>query len=152
MNARKKPAKMQMTETSAVSLFRMKFFAARRKTTGRNGGKIVLRRKKTEAGWDAFAAEHTELTRSAVQRLLLCGAVTVNGRSEKAKYAVRMGDIIEIQLPPPVPTELVPQDIPIDIVYQDADIAVINKPVGMVVHPGAGQPGRDALQRADVSP
>lgn len=48
---------------------------------------------------------------------------------------MRRGDIIEIQLPPPVPTELVPQDIPIDIVYQDADIAVINKPVGMVVHP-----------------
>lgn len=51
-----------------------------------------------------------------------------------------MGDIIEIQLPPPVPTELVPQDIPIDIVYQDADIAVINKPVGMVVHPAPGNP------------
>ena len=51
-----------------------------------------------------------------------------------------MGDIIEIQLPPPVPTELVPQDIPIDIVYQDADIAVINKPVGVVVHPAPGNP------------
>ena len=106
----------------------------------RNGGKIVIAAQKNGGRLDAFAAEHTELTRSAVQRLLLCGAVTVNGRSEKAKYAVRMGDIIEIQLPPPVPTELVPQDIPIDIVYQDADIAVINKPVGMVVHPAPGNP------------
>lgn len=106
----------------------------------RNGGKIVIAAQKNGGRLDAFAAEHTELTRSAVQRLLLCEAVTVNGRSEKAKYAVRMGDIIEIQLPPPVPTELVPQDIPIDIVYQDADIAVINKPVGMVVHPAPGNP------------
>ena len=106
----------------------------------RSGGKIVIAAQKNGGRLDAFAAEHTELTRSAVQRLLLCEAVTVNGRSEKAKYAVRMGDIIEIQLPPPVPTELVPQDIPIDIVYQDADIAVINKPVGMVVHPAPGNP------------
>lgn len=106
----------------------------------RNGGKIVIAAQKNGGRLDAFAAEHTELTRSAVQRLLLCGAVTVNGRSEKAKYAVRRGDIIEIQLPPPVPTELAPQDIPIDIVYQDADIAVINKPVGMVVHPAPGNP------------
>ena len=106
----------------------------------RNGGKIVIAAQKNGGRLDAFAAEHAELTRSAVQRLLLCGAVTVTGRSEKAKYAVRMGDIIEIQLPPPVPTELVPQDIPIDIVYQDADIAVINKPVGMVVHPAPGNP------------
>lgn len=118
----------------------------------RNGGKIVIAAQKNGGRLDAFAAEHTELTRSAVQRLLLCGAVTVNGRSEKAKYAVRRGDIIEIQLPPPVPTELVPQDIPIDIVYQDADIAVINKPVWNGRASRAGQSGRDALQRADVSP
>ena len=58
----------------------------------RNGGKIVIAAQKNGGRLDAFAAEHTELTRSAVQRLLLCGAVTVNGRSEKAKYAVRMGD------------------------------------------------------------
>lgn len=100
-NARKKPAKMQMTETSAVSLFRMKFFAARRKPAVETAEKLYCGTK-NGGRLDAFAAEHTELTRSAVQRLLLCEAVTVNGRSEKAKYAVRMGDIIEIQLPPPV--------------------------------------------------
>lgn len=101
----------------------------------------VIVKAETDGGrLDAFAAEQTELTRSAVQRLLLSGAVTVNGRAEKAKYSVRKGDVIEILLPPPVPTELIPQDIPIDIVYQDADIAVVNKPVGMVVHPAPGNP------------
>lgn len=49
----------------------------------RNGGKIVIAAQKNGGRLDAFAAEHTELTRSAVQRLLLCEAVTVNGRSEK---------------------------------------------------------------------
>ena len=80
------------------------FFFGETEAGCRNGGKIVIAAQKNGGRLDAFAAEHTELTRSAVQRLLLCGAVTVNGRSEKAKYAVRMGDIIEIQLPPPVPT------------------------------------------------
>ena len=138
---KQKPEKTDGEKTDFGSEFVSdEFFFGETEAGCRNGGKIVIAAQKNGGRLDAFAAEHTEFTRSAVQRLLLCGAVTVNGRSEKAKYAVRMGDIIEIQLPPPVPTELVPQDIPIDIVYQDADIAVINKPVGMVVHPAPGNP------------
>ncbi|MBR6006329.1 MAG: RluA family pseudouridine synthase [Clostridia bacterium] len=89
---------------------------------------------------DAFIAERTSFTRSAAQRLIETGAVLVNGEVKKPRYAVKPGDTVEITPPPPAPVELVAQDIPIDIVYQDEDIAVINKPVGMVVHPAAGNP------------
>lgn len=89
---------------------------------------------------DAYIAGRTGLTRSAIQRLLGEGNINVNGRSAKPSQTVRAGDEIFISLPPPARTELVPENIPIDIVYQDADIAVVNKPVGMVVHPAAGNP------------
>lgn len=89
---------------------------------------------------DAFIAENTELSRSAAQRLIENGDVAVNGEAKKAKYAVREGETVLVNLPQPAPVEIVPQDIPLDIVYQDADIAVINKPVGMVVHPAPGNP------------
>lgn len=89
---------------------------------------------------DAYIAEHTDFTRSAAQRLIESGAVTVDGEIKKPKFTVKAGQLISITPPPPEPVELAPEDIPIDIVYQDADIAVINKPVGMVVHPAAGNP------------
>ncbi len=89
---------------------------------------------------DAFIAENTELSRSAAQRLIEAGEITVNGEAKKAKYSLREGDEVIVLLPQPAQTEIVPQDIPLDIVYQDADIAVINKPVGMVVHPAPGNP------------
>lgn len=89
---------------------------------------------------DAYIAEHTDFTRSAAQRLIESGAVTVDGEIKKPKFTVKAGQLISITPPPPEPVELAPEDIPIDIVYQDVDIAVINKPVGMVVHPAAGNP------------
>lgn len=89
---------------------------------------------------DAYIASKTNITRSAVQRLIESGDITINGKSIKAKQPIKSGDRIHIMLPPPAVTELIAQDIPIDIVYQDQDIAVINKPVGMVVHPAAGNP------------
>ena len=89
---------------------------------------------------DSFTAERTELTRSQVQRLIEEGSVLVCGAERKAKYPVRAGETVEITLPPPAPAEIAAQDIPLDVVYQDADIAVINKPAGMVVHPAPGNP------------
>ena len=89
---------------------------------------------------DAYAAANTELSRNAVQRLIASGDLLLNGREAAAKAKLRPGDIVSITLPPPAMTDIVPQDIPIDIVYQDEDIAVINKPKGMVVHPAAGNP------------
>ena len=80
------------------------------------------------------------LSRSAAARLLEEGAVTVNGVPVKKNYKTQMGDVLTAVLPAPQPVEAVPQDIPLDIVYEDADVVVVNKPVGLVVHPAPGHP------------
>jgi 23S rRNA pseudouridine1911/1915/1917 synthase len=89
---------------------------------------------------DAFvAAQAPELSRARVQGLIKDGKVRVSGRLEKASYRVQAGDVVTLEIPPPVEPEGVrPENIPLDIVYQDADLAVIDKPAGMVVHPAAG--------------
>lgn len=89
---------------------------------------------------DAYAASATELSRNAVQRLISSGDVLLNGLPAQAKTKVKPGDSVSVEPPPPAITDVTPQDIPLDIVYQDADVAVINKPKGMVVHPAAGNP------------
>lgn len=77
-------------------------------------------------------------TRNKVQNAIDAGAVLVNGRPTKANYRVRPGDTIVITLMKPPPIELIPQNIPLDIVYEDADLLIVNKPAGMVTHPGYG--------------
>lgn len=89
---------------------------------------------------DQFVATSAELTRSAAARLIEEGAVTVNGKPVAKNHKVAKGDAVEILLPEPEPAEALPENIPLDIVYEDDDIIVINKPVGMVVHPAAGNP------------
>ena len=90
---------------------------------------------------DAFLARACEgMTRSAAQRLLEDGAVTLNGRPLKKNYKTTPGDVLEVMLPDPEPVDVVPQNIPLDVVYEDSDVIVINKPVGMVVHPAPGHP------------
>jgi 23S rRNA pseudouridine1911/1915/1917 synthase len=80
------------------------------------------------------------ISRSRVQLLIDQGDVLVNGRQEKASYRLRGGEQIAITGEPhPAPLKAAPEDIPLDIVYEDADLAVINKPAGMMVHAGAGQ-------------
>ena len=89
---------------------------------------------------DQFAAQEGELTRSAITRLIESGDVTVNGQVAIKNYRLREGDLVEVTLPEPEPCEAIPQNIPLDIVYEDSDLIVVNKPVGMVVHPAAGNP------------
>ena len=89
---------------------------------------------------DQFASAHAELTRSAAARLIEEGAVTVNGKTVAKNYKVAKGDAVEINYPEPEDSEALPENIPLDIVYEDDDIIVVNKPVGMVVHPAAGNP------------
>ena len=89
---------------------------------------------------DQFAAESTEMTRSAVTRLIENGDVTVNGIAVGKNFRLREGDRVEITLPEPESCEAIPQNIPLDIVYEDDDLLVVNKPVGMVVHPAPGNP------------
>ncbi len=103
---------------------------------------IVLTVEAADTGCriDQFAAQKTELTRSAVTRLIEDGALTVNQVKTDKKYRLRVGDTVEIRIPEPEPCEALPQNIPLDIVFEDDDLIVINKPVGMVVHPAAGNP------------
>ena len=90
---------------------------------------------------DAFLARSLpDLTRSAAQRLLEEGAVTLGGKPAKKNTKTAPGDVVEVTLPEPQPVEVVPQNIPLDIVYEDADVIVVNKPVGLVVHPAPGHP------------
>ena len=87
---------------------------------------------------DKAVAELTDLSRSLANEQIKDGQILVNGQTKKAKYAVKEGDVISYELPEPEVVEYVPEDIPLEIVFQDEDVAVVNKPQGMVVHPSAG--------------
>ena len=89
---------------------------------------------------DQFVATCAELTRSAAARLIEEGAVTVNGKTVAKNYKLNKGDAVEVTLPEPEASEALPENIPLDIVFEDDDIIVVNKPIGMVVHPAAGNP------------
>lgn len=76
-------------------------------------------------------------SRSRIQNAIEAGSVLVNDKQVKASYRVKPADTISIVLPhPPRDTEVYPEDIPLDIIYEDEDVLVVNKPAGMVVHPG----------------
>lgn len=87
---------------------------------------------------DTFIAENFSVTRTTAARLLLEGAATVNGKTAEKNLKLRENDVVCVDIPPVKETETLPQDIPLSIVYEDEDIAVIDKPKGMVVHPAAG--------------
>ena len=87
---------------------------------------------------DKAVADLTELSRGLANEQIKNGQILVNGETKKAKYAVKEGDVISYEVPEPEVVEYVAEDIPLEIVYQDEDVAVVNKPQGMVVHPSAG--------------
>ena len=90
---------------------------------------------------DAFLARSVPgLTRSAAQKLLEDGAVTLSGRPGKKNDRTAAGMEVSLTLPQPEPLDVLPQNIPLDVVYEDDDVIVVNKPVGMVVHPAPGHP------------
>jgi 23S rRNA pseudouridine1911/1915/1917 synthase len=79
-----------------------------------------------------------ELSRAQWQRLIADGFVLVNGKPTKASQRLDGNEVIEAVLPEPSESPLNPEEIPLDIRYEDDDIVVVNKPAGMVVHPGPG--------------
>ncbi len=90
---------------------------------------------------DSFLAGRIEgLTRSAAARLLAEGQVTCSGRTPGKSERVAAGQEVTVTMPQPEEPEAVAQDIPLDVVYEDDDVIVVNKPVGMVVHPAPGHP------------
>lgn len=89
---------------------------------------------------DAFLAEKTGLTRSAVARLIEEGSALLGEKKIAKNYKIKAGDVFEVEVPEPDDAEAVPQDILIDVIYEDDDVIVVNKPKGMVVHPAPGNP------------
>ena len=88
---------------------------------------------------DVFLNEEMEdVSRSALQKNIEKGNITVNEEKISKNYKLRLGDIVEAELPPPENIDIVPEDIPLDIMYEDDDLIVINKSQNMVVHPAPG--------------
>jgi len=88
---------------------------------------------------DRWLAERVpELSRARVQVLIDDGHVRVDGRARKASHRVGRGETVDVEIPPPAPETLVPEPIALTIVFEDDTVLVVDKPVGMVMHPGAG--------------
>src|SRR6266571_5416792 len=85
-----------------------------------------------------LATQLPEYSRSRLQQLILAGFVRVNGITTRPSHLVRAGDEIELTEPPVEKIENQPEPIPLEILFEDKDLIVINKPAGLVVHPGAG--------------
>ena len=97
-----------------------------------------------------LAAQLEGVSRSRVQMLMDQGDVLVNGEREKASLKLRGGERISITGEPhPAPLKATAEDIPLDVVFEDADLAVVNKPAGMMVHAGSGQ-NEDARSRGTL--
>src|SRR5262249_60734256 len=92
-----------------------------------------------------------DLSRTRLQALIRAGRVTVDGRPAKASLRLHAGSAVLLEIPPPEPLALVPEPIPLDIVHQDDQVRVVNKPAGLVVHPGAGH-GTGTLVHALLAP
>ena len=88
---------------------------------------------------DAFLSRSAEgLSRSTAQKLIADGNVRLNGSPARKNDRLRVGDSVELTIPEPREVDIAPKQMPLDIVYEDEDVAVINKPKGLVVHPAAG--------------
>jgi len=90
---------------------------------------------------DVFLSEQAELTRSAAQKLIENGDVTVSGEQVNKNYKLRLRDEIAVVLPEAKELTAQPENIPVEIVYEDESLLVVNKEQGMVVHPAAGHDG-----------
>jgi 23S rRNA pseudouridine1911/1915/1917 synthase len=86
---------------------------------------------------DKYLMDHTDLSRSKIQKLISEGYILVNDKEVKASYNVHENDVILIEEYDEA-SDIIPEDIPLDIVYEDEYLLVVNKPSGMVVHPAPG--------------
>jgi len=85
-----------------------------------------------------LALQFEFLTRTRIQKLIAAGKVSVNEKPAKAGAKLRGGEVIAITVPADVRLEIKAEDIPLEIIFEDSDLVVVNKPAGMVTHPGAG--------------
>ena len=89
---------------------------------------------------DVFLSNvYKDASRTYLQKLIKMGNISVNGKQiTKSSYKLNEDDEIELNVPEPLPLEILPEDIPLDIIYEDDDFLIVNKPKGMVVHPAPG--------------
>ncbi|MDY6950822.1 MAG: RluA family pseudouridine synthase [Thermodesulfobacteriota bacterium] len=78
------------------------------------------------------------LSRSYAGRLIRSGRITVNRLPKKPGYVIKCGDIVSAEIPPPEPVDCIPEPIPLSVLHEDGHVIVVNKPPGLVVHPGPG--------------
>lgn len=105
----------------------------------RNISTIVVEEDKNNLRIDVFLNEIFEdMSRSQLQKLIEEENITVNDKIVKSNYKIKTSDIIKVCIPELKVLEIKAEDIDIEILYEDEDIAIINKPQGMVVHPAAG--------------
>lgn len=102
--------------------------------------RVVADRGQTLLRVDKFLMEHLrDTSRARIQRAAEAGCIHVNDRPVKSNYRVKPFDVVTLMLDHPrIETEICAEDIPLDITYEDNDLLVVNKPAGMVVHPGVG--------------
>jgi 23S rRNA pseudouridine1911/1915/1917 synthase len=100
--------------------------------------RIVVDKGQSLLRIDKFLMHRVEnASRNRIQNAIEAGNVLVNDKLAKSSYRVKPQDVISVVLPhPPRDTEVYPENLPIDIVYEDNDVLIVNKPAGMVVHPG----------------
>jgi 23S rRNA pseudouridine1911/1915/1917 synthase len=101
---------------------------------------VAVSQEDTEQRLDLYLAEQfPELSRSRIQKLIQQGQVAINQRlCVSKKLIVEPGDLIQIDLPAPTSLEVLPEAIPLEILYEDDVLLIVNKPVGLVVHPAPG--------------
>ena len=87
---------------------------------------------------DKYIKDNTEYSRNAIDKMLDDKLIKVNGEIKKPSYKVKENDVIEFLPPKEESKEIIPQKMDLDIIYEDDDIMIINKPSGLVVHPGDG--------------
>src|SRR6266511_3468156 len=114
-------------------------FMKRLPTDGSNRSQFVVSKEDAKLRLDRFLAkELPEYSRSRLQQLIRTGFVRLNGATTRPRQTVRSGDEIELIAPPLEKIENQPEPIPLEVLFEDNDLIVINKPAGLVVHPGAG--------------
>ena len=103
---------------------------------------ITLQARQNAERLDRYLAQQLpELSRSRIQQLIEQGNIQLNSKTcTSKKTAVKIGDIISVEIPEAIPLELKAEDIPLDILYEDDSLLILNKPAGLVVHPAPGHP------------
>ncbi len=99
--------------------------------------KIVVNNKNNER-LDKYLSEHLDYSRSIITKMIEQNDIVVNGNPTKASYKIKLGDTIEIIKEYVATTDIEPTPMELNIVYEDEHIIIINKPNGVVVHPGSG--------------